>query len=70
MVDSRGHQGQNDGIYGPDNFSAKIILECSEQLVIPLTKICKKSVETGEFPILWKEANIILVPKKAIERIL
>ena len=55
---------------GPDNFSAKIFLECSEQLVIPLTKICKKSVETGEFPTLWKEANIIPVPKKAIERIL
>ena len=55
---------------GPDNFSAKIILECSEQLVIPLKKICKKSVETGEFPTLWKEANIIPVPKKAIERIL
>ena len=49
---------------GPDNFSAKIILECADQLVSPLTKIFAKSVETGVFPNLWKEANIIPVLKK------
>ena len=49
---------------GPDNFSAKIVLECADQLVTPLTKLCKKSVETGVFPSLWKEANIIPLLKK------
>ena len=49
---------------GPDNFSAKIIRECADQLVSPLSKICAKSVEMGVFPNLWKEANIIPLPKK------
>ena len=53
---------------GPDNFSAKIILECADQLVSPLTKIFAKSVETGLFPNLWKEANIIPVLKKGDRR--
>ena len=49
---------------GPDNFSAKIILECIDELVSPLTKICTKSVNSGEFPNAWKEANIIPLFKK------
>ena len=53
---------------GPDNFSAKIILECADQLVSPLTKILSKSVETDVFSNMWKEANIIPILKKVIER--
>ena len=49
---------------GPDNLSAKIIRECADQLVSPLSKICGKSVETGVFPSLWKRANIIPLPKE------
>ena len=49
---------------GPDNISAKIIHECAEQLTVPLTKIFNNSMNSGIFPDLWKEANIIPVPKK------
>ena len=49
---------------GPDNISARIIIECREELIVPLTKICDISVKTGAFPARWKSANIIPIFKK------
>ena len=49
---------------GPDNISARIIIECREELVVPLTKICRLSVSYGVFPAKWKSANIIPIFKK------
>ena len=49
---------------GPDNISARIILECREELVVPLTKICSMSVASGVFPERWKRANIVPIFKK------
>ena len=54
---------------GADNVSARIIVECKEELVIPLTKICKLSVRTGIFPKKWKEANIIPILKKGDKKL-
>ena len=49
---------------GPDGISARIIRECSEALVIPLTMICQLSLRRGVFPKLWKRANVVPVFKK------
>ena len=49
---------------GTDNISARIVTECADELVIPLTKICSLSVRSGVFPERWKQANIIPLYKK------
>ena len=35
---------------GPDDLSARIIVECADELVVPVTKICNASVSSGVFP--------------------
>ena len=49
---------------GPDNISARIIKECSEQLVTPLSILFDLSVSQGVFPSRWAEANIVPIFKK------
>ena len=49
---------------GTDNISARIIIECADELTVPLTKICNLSVTSGVFPERWKRANIIPLHKK------
>ena len=49
---------------GTDNISARIITECANELVIPITKICNLSVSSGVFPRRWGQANIIPLYKK------
>ena len=49
---------------GPDNISARIIKECADQLVTPLSIIFKLSVEQGVFPNKWSEANVVPISKK------
>ena len=53
---------------GVDNISARIIVECAEELVVPITKICSASVSCGVFPERWKQANIIPIHKKGDKR--
>ena len=48
--------------------SARIISECAEELVVPITKICSASVRHGVFPNRWKQANIIPIHKKGDKR--
>ena len=54
---------------GTDNISARIVTECADELVIPLTKICSLSVRSGVFPERWKQANIIPLYKKGDKKI-
>ena len=49
---------------GTDNISARVIIECADELVVPLTKICNMSVRSGVFPERWRQANIIPLFKK------
>ena len=49
---------------GPDNISARVIFECSEELTVPITKLCRLSVSQGTFPGVWKRANIVPIFKK------
>ena len=54
---------------GADNISARIISECANELVVPMTKICNLSVRGGIFPERWKQANIIPLFKKGDKKI-
>ena len=54
---------------GPDNISARVITECANELAVPLTKICRASVQCGVFPKRWKQANIILIHKKGDKKV-
>ena len=49
---------------GPDAISARIIHECAHELVVPVTKICRLSIEQGTCPITWKRANVVPIFKK------
>ena len=49
---------------GPDNISARIIVECADELVVPIAKICNASISSGVFPERWKQASIIPIHKK------
>ena len=53
---------------GPDDITARIIIECADELVIPVAKICNVSISTGVFPEGWRRANIILVFKKGVKK--
>ena len=54
---------------GPDNVSARVIWECREELVRPLTILFTKSLERGVFPGRWAEANIVPIHKSCIHRL-
>lgn len=54
---------------GPDNLSARIIKECACELAVPMTILCRQSVNSGTFPKKWKEANIVPVHKKGSARL-
>lgn len=54
---------------GPDNISARILTECADELVVPLTKICRASFSAGVFPTRWKQANIISIFKKGDKKV-
>ena len=49
---------------GPDDVSARIIHECANELAVPITKLCRLSLEQGVFPSRWKRANIVPIFKK------
>ena len=49
---------------GPDNISARVIRECADELTVPVTKICKMSLEQGVVPRVWKQANVVPILKK------
>ena len=49
---------------GPDGISARIVRECSNELSVPLAKICALSLSQSIFPALWKKANVVPLFKK------
>ena len=53
---------------GPDGLSARILKECAEELAVPLEIICVRSVETGSFPAIWKQANVVPLHKKGSKK--
>ena len=39
---------------GPDGITTRLLRECSEHLIVPLTIIFKKSLESGDVPMAWR----------------
>ena len=48
---------------GPDGLSARILRECADELAVPIHIICQLSLNSGVFPTVWKQANVIPVKK-------
>ncbi|KAJ8272727.1 hypothetical protein GJAV_G00092740 [Gymnothorax javanicus] len=44
---------------GPDNISGIVLRECANELALPLSIIFQKSVDSGVFPTLFKQASIV-----------
>ena len=49
---------------GPDGISPLVLRECASQLAFPLSRLYKLSLTSGNFPSLWKFANVTPVHKK------
>ena len=45
--------------YGPDNIPSSILINCADELSIPLTLLFNKSIQCGFMPIIWKKSFII-----------
>ena len=50
--------------HGSDNISISMIKICDSSIVEPLCVIFEKCLSTGQYPSIWKKANIIPVHKK------
>ena len=48
---------------GPDGVDGRLLKECAEELAPILTELFEKSMDTGEVPRLWKDANIVPIHK-------
>ena len=50
--------------YGCDNISIKMMKICSQSLTLPLKIIFEHSIKNGNFPEIWKKANVVTVHKR------
>jgi hypothetical protein len=48
---------------GPDGIHPLLLVNCVNSLALPLLILFNKSLETGTFPELWKQANVTLILK-------
>ena len=49
---------------GPDNITPRLLRKCSQSLAKPLSIIFNKSLQTGDVPAAWREANVSPLYKK------
>ena len=49
---------------GPDDIFPRVIKECKEELIDPIAKIFRKSLDTGVVPRIWRQANVVPIFKK------
>ena len=49
---------------GPDEVYPRVIKECKEVVSQPLVNIFRKSVDLGEVPSMWRQANVVPIFKK------
>ena len=49
--------------HGPDNVPCRIEKEFAYELADPITTIFNTSLQSGIVPVIWKESNIIPIPK-------
>lgn len=55
---------QPDKSLGPEGIHPHVLKECAEELAGLLTKVFNKSLEEGQLPQSWKEANVLPIFKK------
>ena len=49
---------------GPDNIPSRILKEFAYELAEPITRIFNRSITSGVVPKIWKDSDIIPIPKK------
>ena len=49
---------------GPDNIPSRILMEFAYELAEPITRIFNRSITSGVVPKIWKDSDIIPIPKK------
>ena len=54
-------KGKSAGVY---NIPAELVQAGGEEIITPLTTICNKIWQTGEWPTPWTQSLIITLPKK------
>ena len=55
---------------GPDDMTSRTMKECAKELAPHLCKIYQKSLDDGQVPQLWKEANIVPIHKSGSKAIM
>jgi hypothetical protein len=53
-----------DKATGPDEISAQLLKECSNEIAPSMTALFNKSHSLGKVPQEWKEANVVPIPQK------
>ena len=48
---------------GQDQISGRMLKDTATSIVTPVTKLFNKSISTGCFPTMWKQSNIVPIPK-------
>ena len=48
---------------GPDDISARLLETVANEITPSLTRLFNLSLRSGEVPTIWKQANVIPVPK-------
>ena len=48
---------------GQDQISGSMLKATATSIVTPVTKLFNKSISTGCFPTMWKQSNIVPIPK-------
>ena len=48
---------------GQDQISGRMLKATATSIVTPVTKLFNKSISTGCFPTMWKQSNIVPIPK-------
>ena len=49
---------------GPDKVYPRVLKECKEIISEPLASVFRKSLDTGEVPLMWRQANVVPIFKK------
>jgi hypothetical protein len=44
---------------GPDKVHPRVLREATEQMTLPVYLLCRRSMDIGQLPHLWKTANVI-----------
>jgi hypothetical protein len=67
LVEKKIQSLRKDSAPGPDNIHPHLMRETKRQISVPLSKIFRKSIDTGQVPKDWKIARVTPIFKKGIK---